>query len=133
MDHFGLVDPLVVNKKTHTLISGHQRFKILLDKGYIGASVSLVDMANEQEERALNMALNKVAGDWDYAMLAEALPALDEDMRALAGFEDAEFKRIQGMNETNKQTGEVTGGFADPMENKCPRCGFEFDNKENEE
>ena len=64
IDEFDLVEPLVMNKRSNVLISGHQRLKILKERGDMETEVSIVDLSPERE-RALNIALNKIRGDWD--------------------------------------------------------------------
>jgi DNA modification methylase len=66
MTRFGLVDPLIVNKRTgYTIVGGHQRYAIMQQQGLKEAQVVLVDLS-EPEERALNVTLNNphIAGDW---------------------------------------------------------------------
>jgi ParB-like chromosome segregation protein Spo0J len=61
---FGLVQEIVVNRATMTIISGHQRLKVIKDK-YESVPVVFVDLS-EPEEKALNIALNsdKLAGSF---------------------------------------------------------------------
>lgn len=75
LDEFGLVVPLIVNTRTNTLISGHQRYWVLLDHGQETADCVAVDF-DEAKEKALCIAMNKVDGTWDYAMLADLLEEL---------------------------------------------------------
>jgi len=75
MDEFGLVQPLVYNRRTKTLVGGHQRLKVLLARGETHAEAVIVDLSPEKE-RALNLALNKVSGSWDKEKLAELLDEL---------------------------------------------------------
>src|SRR5215831_20764556 len=72
MGHFDLVQPLVWNQRTGNLVGGHQRLKILKERGDTLATVSIVNM-DVRQEKALNLALNKHAGEWDFAALAEVL------------------------------------------------------------
>jgi DNA modification methylase len=89
VDEFGLVEPLVWNTQTGNLVGGHQRLKVLVDRGDTEAPVVVVDLPIEKE-KALNLALNKIQGDWDELKLTELLselidvPELDF---ALTGFE----------------------------------------------
>ncbi len=76
MEAFGLVDPLVWNKRSGNLIGGHQRLKVLKEMGHTEAHVSVVDL-DEQREKALNIALNKIGGDWDMPMLKDLIEELD--------------------------------------------------------
>ncbi len=75
MDEFGYIDPLIWNKKTGNLIGGHQRLRILLAKGSKEIEVSVVNLPLEKE-KALNVALNKISGDWDRDKLATLLDEL---------------------------------------------------------
>lgn len=60
----GYVDPIIWNETTGNMVGGHQRYKILVANGCKEIDVSVVHMA-ETEEKALNIALNKVSGLWD--------------------------------------------------------------------
>lgn len=95
INEFGFVEPLVWNKKTGNLVGGHQRFKILKQRGDKEIDVSIVDL-EPQKEKALNIALNKIQGDWDYSKLKEVLIELDDgsfDIN-LTGFSDSELKKL---------------------------------------
>lgn len=72
LDEFGLVEPLVWNKKTGNLVGGHQRFQILLAQGHERVSVSVVHLPLAKE-KALNVALNRIGGRWDERKLADLL------------------------------------------------------------
>ncbi len=96
IDEFGLVEPLVWNSRTGNLVGGHQRFKVLLQRGVQNVQVSVVDLPIEKE-KALNLALNKIAGGWDHEKLAELLNELVElpgfDM-GLTGFDPPEVDEL---------------------------------------
>lgn len=63
IETFGYVDPIIVNKDG-TVIGGHQRLSVLVDLGYTEADVAVVDLS-KHDEKALNIALNKISGEWD--------------------------------------------------------------------
>tara|TARA_R100000654_G_scaffold12054_1_gene26193 strand:- start:6550 stop:7707 length:1158 start_codon:yes stop_codon:yes gene_type:complete len=65
---FGLVDPVIVNKD-NTVIGGHQRLKICKELKYIEIDCVVLDLSKE-EERELNIRLNKNTGDFDMDILA---------------------------------------------------------------
>ena len=65
---FGLVDPIIVNKD-NTVIGGHQRLKICKDLKYVDVDCVVLDLSKE-EERELNIRLNKNTGDFDMDILA---------------------------------------------------------------
>jgi DNA modification methylase len=93
--HFDLVQPLVWNKRTENLVAGHQRLKILKRRGDLTVQVVVVDL-DEHEEKALNIALNNVKGDWDETKLSEVLQELrcaDFDL-ALTGFSVEELDKL---------------------------------------
>lgn len=86
IDEFGLVDPIIINLKNNKIIGGHQRYKVLLgnynfhgeneelillkrgDIGWVFTDEDL-NIKSEEHEKALNIALNKISGDWDYDKL----------------------------------------------------------------
>ena len=95
MEEFDCVEPLVRNKRTERLVGGHQRLKILKEKGIDEFEVSVVDL-DEKREKALNIALNKIQGDWDFTKLADLLIELDDgefDLE-LTGFDIDEIEDI---------------------------------------
>lgn len=57
------------------MVGGHQRFKILLEENPERLTVSVVDLDINQE-KALNIALNKIEGGWSTDKLGELLKAL---------------------------------------------------------
>lgn len=92
---FGFVEPLVWNQRTGNLVGGHQRLKVLIAQGVKEVEVSVVDLDLERE-KALNVALNKVQGDWDSAKLEELLADLNGigfDL-TLTGFDMDEINEI---------------------------------------
>lgn len=72
---FGLVIPLIMNKRTGVLVNGHQRLKVLKDLGWTEVDVSVVDM-DETKEKALNLALSRIDGDFDNKALVNVLSEL---------------------------------------------------------
>ena len=91
---FGYVDPIIVNKDL-TVIGGHQRLTVLKDLDYETAKCVIVKLSKE-DEKALNIALNKITGQWDDALLADLLLDLQEsDFNLdLTGFEPPEIDEI---------------------------------------
>ena len=94
IETFGYVDPIIINADG-TVIGGHQRLFVLRDLGYSEADVAVVDL-NKNDEKALNIALNKISGEWDDEKLAAIfaeLTAEDYDM-SLTGFSSDEYEDI---------------------------------------
>jgi len=71
IEEFGFADPLVVNSDM-TIIGGHQRLTVAQDLGYTEVPCAVVDI-DKTREKALNIALNKITGQWDDNLLAELL------------------------------------------------------------
>lgn len=91
IEQFGYVEPVIWNKATGRVVGGHQRLKVLMDMGISEVECVVVEM-DESKEKALNIALNKISGDWDkdkLALLIADLQGADFDV-SLTGFEPAE-------------------------------------------
>lgn len=105
IDEFGLVDPIIINLKNNRIIGGHQRYNVLRQNGveeaYLvelgGIGWVFIDddlsIKSKQHEKALNVALNKISGDWDKSKLSDVLNELSSvgfDVE-LTGFEKNEW------------------------------------------
>lgn len=96
LNTFGCVEPLVWNQRSGYLVGGHQRFKVMLARGDTEVDVSVVDLPPDQE-RALNIALNKISGDWDLDLLSDLLAELNDspDINVeLTGFDLPEIEEL---------------------------------------
>ena len=110
INEFGLVDPIIINLKNNKIIGGHQRYEVLINQymldnnfyaelnlirmGDIGWIFTETDLTLESEdhEKALNLALNKISGEWDFnklTILLDELEMNDFDI-SLAGFDGLE-------------------------------------------
>lgn len=98
IERFGLVDPLIVNKRNNVLVGGHQRYNILKDSGATEAEVVFVDL-NEEDEKTLNIALNKIEGDWEFDKLEAVLKELSVYDISFTGFSEEDVRNIVGINE----------------------------------
>ena len=76
IEEFGYVEPIVVNKRTRHVVGGNQRLKALEDLGIEEVEAVFVDL-DDAREKALNIALNKITGEWDYPKLKDLLEELD--------------------------------------------------------
>jgi len=88
---FGYVEPVIWNKTTGRVVGGHQRLKVLMDMGITEVECVVVELS-EEKEKALNIALNKISGEWDkdkLALLITDLQGTDFDV-SLTGFDPAE-------------------------------------------
>lgn len=87
IDEFGFVQAVVVNKRNNVIIAGHQRARAAREIGLIEVPVTWVDV-DEPRQHALNIALNKIGGEFDNDMLAELLQEMDDDLITLTGFDE---------------------------------------------
>lgn len=95
MTEFGYVEPIIWNEETGNIVGGHQRYKVLVAEGHTEVECVIVKMSPERE-KALNVALNKVTGDWEFEALADLikdLEAQDFDV-TLTGFDAAEIEDL---------------------------------------
>ncbi len=94
ISEFGFADPLVVNADM-TIIGGHQRLTVAMDLGYTEVPCAVVDV-DKTREKALNIALNKISGEWDDNLLAELLQDIQNSNydAELTGFESAEIESL---------------------------------------
>lgn len=98
LTEFDLVQPIVWNKTTGHVVSGHQRLTILLEDNIESLEVLVVELSLERE-KALNIALNNqaVGSTWDPDKLTEVLFELDDlpDFSVeLTGFDEVDLKQF---------------------------------------
>ena len=92
---FGYVEPVIWNQTTGRVVGGHQRLKVLQEMGMTEIDCVIIEVS-EEKEKALNIALNKISGDWDtdkLALLITDLQGSDLDV-SLTGFEPAEIDAL---------------------------------------
>ena len=118
IETFGLVEPIIINTKNNRIVSGHQRYDILLDMlmesdnlaerefdylvkddyGYI-FDFNQLQIKNEEYEKALNIVLNNtnLMGDYDYQKLGALLENLEFNGFNLefTGFDDLELGNFE--------------------------------------
>lgn len=105
IEEFGFVEPAVARKEDLLLVGGHQRTtamrRILARRGHTKDYVDkfkipVVFIAGLSDERAktLNVALNKIHGEWDQdklqVLLAELAASSDAGLATLTGFSSEE-------------------------------------------
>lgn len=97
---FGYIDPIIVNKYNNHIVGGNQRANALKKLGYNEVDIVYVNIDDINKEKALNIALNKISGDWDEELLAIALEEIelsDVDI-SLTGFNDIELSEFDFSN-----------------------------------
>jgi DNA modification methylase len=96
IQEFGLVDPIIARQEDRTVIGGHQRLLAARRLGLTTVPVVFVDLSPEQSN-LLNLALNRISGEWDQELLARLLQDLqqvpDVDL-TLSGFAEDELAKL---------------------------------------
>ena len=113
IEQFGYVEPVIWNKVTGRVVGGHQRLKVLLDMGITEVDCVVVEL-DEEKEKALNIALNKISGEWDkdkLALLIADLQGSDFDV-ILTGFDPAE---IDDLFKDTLKDGVKEDNFREPL------------------
>ena len=101
IEEFGYVEPIILNRRTNTVVGGHQRLEVMKHLGYTEVDCVIVDL-DEQKEKALNIALNKISGEWDNDLLTDLLKELDQGgIVSLTGFETEELDELFAGTEYN--------------------------------
>lgn len=154
METFGIVDPIIVNLKNNRIIGGHQRYEVLLEKamednefvkelnlirlGQIGWAFPDDDLEvkDDNYEKALNLALNNIEGEFDLPKLEPLLTELDDlgfDLE-LTGFSSLDLTELNLENSlVFAQPSEDDGGgdemdleeiYDEPVKEmlQCPAC-----------
>ena len=104
---YGLVDPIIVTMDTFTIIGGHQRYSVLRDENKKNGSYNqlllfprgdvgwvftkdILTIKGESYEKGLNLALNRISGEWDYPRLNFLLDELSDNLFdvSLTGFDN---------------------------------------------
>ena len=119
LDEFGFVNPLVVNSnpnRKNILIGGHQRLKVAKELGYKQVPVVYVNL-NEQQEKELNIRLNKNTGEWDLDSLSEHFT---KNELSDWGFDEEElsvlFRNTNKSLDSSKKGEETDNGFTNEVD-----------------
>jgi ParB-like chromosome segregation protein Spo0J len=105
---FGFVQPVLARRDDGIVIGGHQRLVAARRLGFTSVPVIWLDLTPEAA-RVLGLALNKISGSWDDALLADlgATPELD---LTLSGFGEDEISDLLRSLET-REKGERVEAF----------------------
>jgi hypothetical protein len=125
IETFGYVDPIIANIQTKNIVGGHQRWKVLKDLGYAEIDIVYVDI-DLKTEKSLNVALNKISGEWDMVKLKDLMIEFDTADIFHSGFTDSEIedilKRFEIPEFEEREEREKKKNFI-----TCPHCGEEFE------
>jgi len=148
---FGCVEPVIANVATGSksgkarLVGGHQRLKAARELGWTEIPCVMINESDVKKEKALNLALNKISGEWAFDKLSTILSDIsdgDFDME-LSGFDEIEIKELDDID-TSMSTGfagfepaksgsppESFPSFDDDIHTdyRCPKCAYEWSGK----
>lgn len=101
LTEFGYIEPIIVNDVNMHIVGGNQRLKALQDLGYDEVDVIYVHIEDINKEKACNVALNKISGDWDYEKLEVVLEEIELSTIpiSLTGFDDIELQQFDITND----------------------------------
>jgi ParB-like chromosome segregation protein Spo0J len=116
LSELGNLQPITWNAKTGNIVGGHQRLKCYQALGKEEVEVWAVWL-DDQKERAANIALNKLSGEFDIPLLKDIFEGLDTgeidlDITGFGELEIAEMMEATAPEEEGKASGE-----------KCEACG----------
>lgn len=97
IDNFGYIEPIIVNDVNNHIVGGNQRWKALKQLGYETVDVIYVHYTDLNKEKACNLALNKISGEWDtekVKIILQEIELSDIDI-GLTGFNDLELKELE--------------------------------------
>ena len=66
---FGLVDPIIINQNGNIVVGGHQRLRAMQELKHTEIECVVLNLTPE-EEKELNIRLNKSGGEWDFDLLS---------------------------------------------------------------
>jgi len=119
IEEFGYVDPVIINSD-NTVIGGHQRLKVLKELGHAEIDVVVIDIP-KNKEKALNVALNKISGEWDMDRLTVLLGDLKTaGLLEITGFDEKEFAALKADLEKIDDAKEVPLKSAFEVIIECP-------------
>lgn len=101
IQEFGYVDPIIVNDVNMHIVGGNQRYEALKELEYETVDVVYVHEEDPNREKALNIALNKISGEFDEVKLNQIFTDMKlEGFEAinLTGFENYEIEELSFMN-----------------------------------
>lgn len=97
LNEFGYIEPIIVNDVNNHVVGGNQRLRALTALGYDEVDVVYVHIEDINKEKACNVALNKISGDWDEDKLRTVLEDIELspiDIK-LTGFEELELTELE--------------------------------------
>lgn len=124
IQEFGMNDPIAIWGENNTIVEGHGRLIALQQLGIEEAPVIRLDALTDEQRRAYTLVHNKTTMNtgFDAGILQIELENIGEINMVDFGFDSFE--------ESEAEEREAPDGFDEvdemELENKCPRCGYEW-------
>lgn len=118
LSELGNLQPITWNAKTGNIVGGHQRLKCYSALGKDEIEVWAVWL-DEAQEKAANIALNKLSGEFDLPQLKDLIEELDtgEIDLDVIGFGADELASLMEQSKPEEESSEEGSG------EKCEACG----------
>ena len=103
LEEFGYIEPIIVNDVNNHVVGGNQRLRALIALGYDEVDCVYVHIEDINKEKACNVALNKISGDWDEDKLRVVLEDIELspiDIK-LTGFDELELESFDVITPPN--------------------------------
>jgi len=139
IQEFGYVDPIIVNDVNNHIIGGNQRYEALKELEYNEVDVVYIHEEDINREKALNIALNKISGEFDEVKLNQIFTDFELEgfnQTELTGFNTEEILELQLINNLDFNTELEEENIDLPLEQEptieeveqitCPHCGEKF-------
>ena len=97
LEEFGYIEPIIVNDVNNHVVGGNQGLRALIALGYTEVDCVYVHIEDLNKEKACNVALNKISGDWDEDKLRTVLEDIELspiDIK-LTGFDELELTELE--------------------------------------
>ncbi len=124
LEEFGAVEPVVLNADG-LILGGHQRYAAARALGWDSLPAVRLDL-DEESAKLLNLALNRISGEWDTSMLAELVSTIDRQASefVVAGFPSDEVERLLASldQDAPPEFPEVDA----TTDHQCPSCHYQW-------
>jgi len=125
----GNLQPITWNAKTGNIVGGHQRLKCYQAMGKEQVEVWAVWL-DEAKEKAANVALNKLSGEFEFRMLKDLIEEIDtgEIDLEITGFSLEDLGELMGKSFSEKTSPEDFKEIDENIktEHECPKCGYRW-------
>ena len=122
LDTFGLVEDIVFNERSQNVVGGNQRVRVMYEEDPDGEAPCVVIDCNENDEKMLCIALNRLHNRFDDKALCEIFTQLQESNYPnieVTGFDETE---IGALNRLFEQAAPVEE--SGPVFIICPKCQY---------